>query len=116
VGKVSRSNSLVGSTANDILGGAGVTALSDGNYVVRSRNWDLGALLATDSGAVTLGNGGRGSIGAISAQNSVLGKMAGGGENLVFTYDAPRRRLIVGHRGDNIVTILSDLALSGATQ
>ena len=42
-GPVSAANSLVGSTANDGVGGDGVTALSNGNYVVSSPNWNNGA-------------------------------------------------------------------------
>ncbi len=44
----------------------GVTALSNGNYVVRSPYWDNGA--ATDAGAVTWGSGTTGCTGAVSAQ------------------------------------------------
>ncbi len=53
-GAVSATNSLVGSTANDSVGSRGVTALSDGNYVVTSPNWTNGAALlrARSRGAV----------------------------------------------------------------
>ena len=53
-GVVSDSNSLVGSTDNDYIGNSGVTALSNGNYVVNSPLWD-GAVV--DVGAVTWGDG-----------------------------------------------------------
>ena len=43
-GAVSAANSLVGSTANDNRRKYGVTALSNGNYVVDSPNWDNGAV------------------------------------------------------------------------
>ena len=69
-GSVSSSNSLVGSTANDFVGNGGVIALSNGNYVVRSQNWD-GA--AADVGAVTWGNGTTGISGAVSSSNSLIG-------------------------------------------
>src|SRR5947207_104111 len=39
-GPVSAANSLVGSTANDQVGSGGVTALSNGNYVVSSSSWN----------------------------------------------------------------------------
>ena len=42
-GAVSATNSLVGSTANDCVGDGGVTALSNGNYVVSSPAWTNGA-------------------------------------------------------------------------
>jgi hypothetical protein len=70
-GAVSAANSLVGTTANDQVGSDGVTALSNGNYVVRSLSWDNGA--ATDAGAVTFGNGTTGVTGVVSAANSLVG-------------------------------------------
>ena len=44
VGAVSASNSLVGSTSLDQLGKSDITALSNGNYVVVSPDWDNGSL------------------------------------------------------------------------
>ena len=41
-GVVSAANSLVGTTASDSVGLYGVTALTNGNYVVSSANWDNG--------------------------------------------------------------------------
>ena len=64
-------STLIGSTANDNLGSTGVTALSNGNYVVLSLNWDNGA--ATDAGAVTFGSGTTGVSGAVSSTNSLVG-------------------------------------------
>ena len=49
-GVVSSSNSLVGSTANDKVGFNGVTALTNGNYVVRSPWW------SSNTGAATWGS------------------------------------------------------------
>ena len=46
-------------------------ALSNGNYVVRSPNWDNGA--ATDAGAVTWGSGTTGISGVVSSSNSLVG-------------------------------------------
>jgi hypothetical protein len=70
-GAVSPTNSLVGSTANDQVGFNGVTALTNGNYVVRSPFWDNGAV--ADVGAVTWGNGTTGISGAVSPTNSLVG-------------------------------------------
>src|SRR5258706_280880 len=64
-GVVSAANSLVGSTANDNVGSTGVTALSNGNYVVASAVWDNGAVL--NAGAVTWGSGTTGVTGVVSA-------------------------------------------------
>ena len=74
-GVVSASNSLVGSTANDQVGGGafmvnGVQALTNGNYVVISPDWDNGGVV--DAGAVTWGDGTSGTVGAVSASNSLV--------------------------------------------
>ncbi|MBK7958032.1 MAG: T9SS type A sorting domain-containing protein [Bacteroidetes bacterium] len=74
VGPVNASNSLVGSSANDAIGGSGITALTNGNYVVSSRNWDNGAI--AQAGAVTWGNGTTGIVGTVSASNSLIGSAA----------------------------------------
>ena len=76
-GPVSATNSLVGSTANDYVGSNGVTALSNGNYVVSSPNWTNGA--AADAGAVTWGSGTAGVSGPVSATNSLVGSTANDG-------------------------------------
>ena len=51
-----------------------MTALTNGNYVVRSPAWDNGAV--ADAGAVTLGSGTTGVSGAVSAANSLVGSTA----------------------------------------
>ncbi len=66
-GAVAAGNSLVGSTAGDAVGGGGVTALTNGNYVVVSPSWN------GTFGAVTLASGTTGSPGAVSATNSLVG-------------------------------------------
>src|SRR5437867_10014297 len=63
-------STLLGSHASDRIG-SGVTALSNGNYVVRSVNWDNGAV--ADAGAVTFGSGTSGVSGTVSAGNSLVG-------------------------------------------
>lgn len=68
-GTVSASNSLVGSSANDLVGE--VTSLPNGHYVVRSTSWDNG--LSIDAGAVTWGNGAIGRVGLVSEANSLVG-------------------------------------------
>lgn len=71
-GVISATNSLVGSSANDFLGG--VIALENGNYVVHSYNWDNGGV--TDAGMTSLANGATGSKGVISPTNSLVGSTA----------------------------------------
>ena len=70
-GPVSAANSLVGSTAGDMVSSDGVTALTNGNYVVRSSNWDGPAGNAL--GAATWGNGLTGISGTITPGNSLVG-------------------------------------------
>jgi hypothetical protein len=101
-GPVSDANSLVGSAPGDYVGDW-VNALSDGNYVVHSPQWDNGS--ATDAGAVTWGRGVTGIAGPITAENSVRGTTAGGGISMVWVYDYVNDQLVVGRPADNIVTI-----------
>jgi hypothetical protein len=112
-GIVTAANSLVGSTADDVVGGGafcglggvlcGVTALSNGNYLVKSAYWDNGAL--TDAGAVSYAFGNGATVGAITASNSVRGTTANGGVNLSYSFDSTNNQLVVGRPSDNIVTV-----------
>ena len=70
-GEVSDINSLVGSNSSDAVGDYGVTALTNGNYVVASPNWDKNG--AGNAGAVTWANGNTGISGVVSAINSLVG-------------------------------------------
>lgn len=63
---------LTGSTAGDQVGGTGVTILTNGNYVIKSTNWDNGAAV-TDAGAVTWASGSTGVSGVVSSTNSLVG-------------------------------------------
>jgi filamentous hemagglutinin family protein len=74
-GIVSAVNSLVGSNAGDQIGfGAVDVEITNGstfwNYVVVSQYWNSSA------GAVTLGNGASGTVGVVSASNSLVGGAA----------------------------------------
>ncbi|NRT55254.1 YDG domain-containing protein [Sphaerotilus uruguayifluvii] len=89
-GAVSAANSLVGRVAGDAVtysayvddssgahsfyGGAGITALAGGRYVVSSPWWSDGA--ATGAGAVTFGAAG-GVAGEVSIANSLVGSTSG---------------------------------------
>ncbi len=75
VGVVSASNSLVGSKSGDRVGNGGITALSNGNYVVRSYYWDNGGIV--NAGAATWGSGTSGIVGVVSASNSLVGSKSG---------------------------------------
>ena len=73
-GEVSSSNSLVGTQDFDQVGSDGITALSNGNYVVSSGSWNNGSAQA--AGAVTWGNGSSGVSGEVSSLNSLVGLQA----------------------------------------
>lgn len=74
-GIISSANSLVGSSTNDDVGGWGVVALSNGNYVVQSPYWNSDSML--DVGAITWGNGSTGISGVVSSSNSLVGGTSG---------------------------------------
>jgi hypothetical protein len=73
-GIVSPANSLVGSSANDTVGWAGVFALPSGDYVVGSPHWNNGALASV--GAETLLRGGHLTSASVTAANSLVGSTA----------------------------------------
>jgi hypothetical protein len=73
VGTLSLSNSLLGAQEGDRVG-AGLTALTNDHYLVRSPQWRAGS--AASAGAVTWGNGASGIVGRVSASNSLLGARA----------------------------------------
>lgn len=73
-GMVTAGNSLIGSTASDLVGSGGAVALPNGNYVVRSTFWDNGSV--TNAGAATFCDGGAGCTGTVSASNSLVGSSA----------------------------------------
>jgi hypothetical protein len=104
-GPITAANSLVGTSASDFVGSAGVTPLTNGNYVVRSPDWDNTSPIATDAGAVSLGNGSTGTNGSVSSSNSVLGTVASGGSNLTFGYVPALNQLIVGRPDSNLLTL-----------
>ncbi|MEZ5308604.1 MAG: BACON domain-containing carbohydrate-binding protein [Pyrinomonadaceae bacterium] len=73
-GVVTSSNSLVGSTADDLAGLGGIYELPSGDYVVSSYRWDNTSASAEDAGAVTFCSGTSGCTGAISGANSLIGQ------------------------------------------
>ena len=66
-GEVSAANGLVGAAAGNYIGDEGVTALSNGNYVVASPYWN------NTTGAVTWADGATGLTGEVSANNGLVG-------------------------------------------
>jgi hypothetical protein len=76
-GPVSTANSVVGTSAEDQIGSHGITALTNGNYVVASPFWDNDSAAAADAGAVTWGNGTKATTGTVSPTNSLVGTTVG---------------------------------------
>lgn len=74
VGLVFALNALTGSSAGDRIGSNGITALTNGNFVVSSLEWNNG--LVTNAGAATWVNGSSGPFGVVSAANSLIGTQA----------------------------------------
>ena len=101
IGPVSVGNSLIGTTVSDLVGYPGVTALSDGNYLVASGNW------SGNLGAVTLASGAFRLKGTIQSWNSVIGTAASGGPSIAHAYDPGHKQLIVGRPADNIVAVFT---------
>ena len=107
VGAVSAANSLVGTQADDFVGGGGIFPLSNGNYVVRSPAFSNGT--AIDVGAISYGSGSGGTVGPITTANSVIGTGNNGG-NIAFSFDAANNQLVVGRPADNTVTLFHPAA------
>ena len=74
-GVITSANSLVGATEFDYVGNNGVVPLTNGNYVVASRNWRNGEI--ANAGAVTWANGSTGLVGPVTTANSLVGTLAG---------------------------------------
>jgi hypothetical protein len=74
IGVVSASNSLVGSSSNDMVGGSGAYLLSNNHYLVLSSSWNNGG--ATQAGAVTWCPGDSPCVGTVSSANSLVGSSA----------------------------------------
>jgi hypothetical protein len=88
-GYVAQSNSIVGSTTGDAVGGGYVTALENGNYVFASPQWDCQATLGcsgavTAAGAVTWALGSGATSDVVSINNSLIGSTANDGVGTVL--------------------------------
>jgi hypothetical protein len=69
------SGTITGTNASDIIGNSGVTALTNGNFVIGSSYWNNGPTFGV--GAATWCNGANGCTGQINATNSLIGSTAG---------------------------------------
>jgi hypothetical protein len=78
-GTISTANSLVGSNAGDLVGNYNAIPLSNGNYLVKSINWN------DNRGALTWGDGTIGVSGPVSGTNSLVGNNPGDQIGLLVT-------------------------------
>jgi hypothetical protein len=102
-GVVSPLNSIIGARPNDRVGSGGANLVGNGHYLVRSPNWDDGAL--ADAGVFTLGLVDGSSNGIPVAGNSVFGTIANQGVGWSSRYDSARKQLVVGQPADNRVVL-----------
>jgi len=68
-------STVTGSHADDHVGSGGVTALTNGNFVILSPDWDSDTV--TDASSATWGSGTVGIHGVISDTNSLVGSTSG---------------------------------------
>lgn len=108
-GVVSAANSLVGSTTSDFIGS--VTALTNGNYVVNSLNWDNGA--AVNAGAVTCCNGLGGTVGVVSPANSLVGSTTDDRVPASLTALSNGNYVVLSPRWDNAGIVDAGAAILG---
>ena len=92
-GPISATNSLVGTSPGDHVGGD-VVALSNGNYVAGSADWN------GRRGAVTFGDGNGGPVGVIDATNSLVGSVVNDQVGTALE-PLPNGNYVVGSRAHN---------------
>lgn len=103
-GTVSIINSLIGSTANDLVGNPRPTVLPNGNYVVGTSNWDRvdgGAVAGV--GAATWGSGTTGITGTVSVTNSLIGSTASDAVGATITTLPNSNYLVISTGWDRVV-------------
>jgi trimeric autotransporter adhesin len=91
VGDVTAANSTVGSSANDNL--YIVIPLKNGNYTIVDATWNNGAI--ANAGAVRLGNGLGGTVGAITPANSLVGSSANDQVGVYGTHELANGNFVV---------------------
>lgn len=109
-GVVGASNSLVGSVANDQVSLDGIIDLTNGFYLVRSNDWDNGAL--ANAGALSLLRSTGPAAGTLNLGNSILGNVAGQGASMVVGFNVAAFVLAIGQPASNLVTVINDVLLS----
>ena len=119
-GAITAANSLIGTTTGDSVGSGfdnsnGFQTYSNGAYIVASPHFHNGSIV--DAGAVSLIRGTGGTVGAVSAENSVIGTSSGVGLTMVFDYDPAYDTLVVGQPASNLVSLFkADLLFANGFQ
>jgi len=94
-GVLSSANSLVGANPNDFVGNSGVQFLSNGEYYVRSTNFN------SNAGAVSIGRATGGISGVVSGANSLVGQNANDGYGSFVTIMSGNRLLVRASNADS---------------
>lgn len=87
-GEITDKNSLVGTKAGDGIG-LNVTVLPNGNYLIRSEDFD------SKRGAVTLGIPNKGLSGSITSENSIIGHTTNANLQAVVTNDIAKEFYVI---------------------
>lgn len=105
-------STLHGQSPGDAPGTAGIVVLPNGNYLVKSPQWDNGAIV--DAGALTWCDGDTGLNDAISADNSLIGDQPNGRVSGAFT--SPENLIVLSNGNFLLYSDLRDAqnALIGA--
>lgn len=111
-GVLNSANSLVGGTAYDQVGQAGINVYTDGNYVIKINNWD--SLSRQNVGAITLGNGATGVSGLITSCNSLIGPDINFGFYFRYGYSPDFTKLIAGTETRNFAVVYSPFQTAAA--
>jgi len=102
IGPVTTTNSLYGTVENDHVGYLhglvpAALALTNGNYVVFSPDWNMGGLLDNGKGAITWADGNLGITGEIDTSNSIIGTNNGDRIGYVDATNYPALALVDGN-------------------
>jgi hypothetical protein len=84
--------------------------VNSSDYIVFSPMWTNGGI--PQAGAVTYGLGNGGTVGPITAANSVRGMSNGGGGSMTFSTGTSSTDLVVGRPPENIVTVFKQGGIS----
>ncbi len=101
-GQISLNNSLIGATTNDLLNSS-VTALPNGWFVVRSPNWNNGAI--SKAGAITIFENGDPVAGHINICRGITGTTPDAGADINFGYNPVHDNILVAVPSENKLLI-----------